>query len=103
VHLDRAPRGGLPTRRAIVRRATHAGAHVRLPATARCARACCVGRAAERQRARVCGFLLVKSPAELDAVVAEGPGKVLKGVACESMHETQVAGGPELDGDVGIP
>ena len=49
------------------------------------------------------GFLLVKSPAELEAVVAEGPANILKGVACESVHEMQVAGGPELDGDVGIP
>ena len=49
------------------------------------------------------GFLLVKSPAELEAVVAEGPGNVLKSVACESVHEIQVAGGPELDGDVGDP
>ena len=49
------------------------------------------------------GFLLVKSPAELEAVVAEGPANILKGIACESVHEMQVAGGPELDGDVGIP
>ena len=48
------------------------------------------------------GFLLVKSPAELEAVVAEGP--VPKGLACEIVHEIQVVGGgPELDGDVGIP
>jgi sulfate adenylyltransferase (ADP) / ATP adenylyltransferase len=47
------------------------------------------------------GFLLVKSLAELEAVVAEGPANVLKGVACESVHEIQVAGGPEFDGDVG--
>ena len=38
-----------------------------------------------------------------ESVVVEGPGKVLKGVACESVHEIQVAGGPELDGNVGIP
>jgi len=49
------------------------------------------------------GYLLVKSPAELEAVVAEGPANIPKGVACESVHEIQVAGGPELDGDVGIP
>jgi len=50
------------------------------------------------------GFLLVKSPAELEAVVAEGPANVLKGVACEIVREIQVdGGGPELDGDVGIP
>ena len=49
------------------------------------------------------GFLLVKSPAELRAVVAEGPANILKGVTCESVHGTHVAGGPELDGDVGIP
>ena len=49
------------------------------------------------------GLLLVKSPAKLEAVVAEGPANILKGVACESVHEIQVAGGPELDGDVGIP
>jgi len=49
-------------------------------------------------------FLLVKSPAELEAVVAEGPANVPKGVACEIVHEIQVVGGgPELDGDVGIP
>lgn len=46
------------------------------------------------------GLLLVKSPAELEAVKAEGPGKVLRGVACESVHEMQVADGLELDGDV---
>jgi len=62
--------------------------------------------AASRERLGVnalgfAGFLLVKSPAELDAVVAEGPANVLRGVACESVHEMQVAGGPELDGDVG--
>ena len=49
------------------------------------------------------GFLLVESPAELEAVVAEGPANIFKGVACESVHEIQVAGGPELDGDEGIP
>jgi ATP adenylyltransferase len=47
------------------------------------------------------GLLLVKSQAELEAVGAEGPGNVLRGVACESVHEMQVMGGPELDGDVG--
>jgi len=47
------------------------------------------------------GLLLVKSPAELDALVAEGPVNVLRGVGYESVHELQVAGGPELDGDVG--
>jgi ATP adenylyltransferase len=47
------------------------------------------------------GFLLVKSPDELRAVVEEGPANVLRGVACESVHEMQVAGGPEIDGDVG--
>jgi ATP adenylyltransferase len=47
------------------------------------------------------GLLLVKSAAELEAVRAEGPGNVLKGVGCESVHEMQVAGGPELDGDIG--
>jgi len=52
---------------------------------------------------RFAGFLLVKSPAELEVVVAEGPTNILKGIGCKSMHEIQVAGGPELDGDVGIP
>ena len=47
------------------------------------------------------GLLLVKSADELEAVRAEGPGNVLRGVGCESVHELQVAGGPELDGDVG--
>ena len=47
------------------------------------------------------GLLLVKSPAELEAVRAEGPSNVLKGVGCESVHEMQVVGGPELDGDAG--
>jgi ATP adenylyltransferase len=47
------------------------------------------------------GFLLVKSHEELEAVVSEGPANVLKGVACESVHEIQLAGGPEFDGDVG--
>jgi ATP adenylyltransferase len=48
------------------------------------------------------GFLLVKSPAELEAVVTEGLAKILEDVGCESVHEMQVAGGPELDGDTGI-
>jgi len=39
------------------------------------------------------GFLLVKSPTELDDVWPRVLPNVLKGVAC----------GPELDGDVGIP
>ncbi|KAI0254039.1 ATP adenylyltransferase-domain-containing protein [Lactifluus subvellereus] len=47
------------------------------------------------------GLLLVKSPAELDALTAEGPANVLRAVACESVHELQVSGGPELDGDLG--
>jgi len=47
------------------------------------------------------GLLLVKSHAELEAVRREGPTNVLKDVACESVHELQVAGGPEFDGDVG--
>jgi ATP adenylyltransferase len=47
------------------------------------------------------GFLLVKSPAELEAVRAEGPGNVLRNVACESVHEMQVADGLEMDGGVG--
>ncbi|KAH9979160.1 hypothetical protein BJV74DRAFT_780499 [Russula compacta] len=45
------------------------------------------------------GYLLVKRPSELEAVVAEGPANVLRGVACASVHELQVAGGPEFDGD----
>ena len=49
------------------------------------------------------GLLLVKSPTKLKVVVAEGPTNILKGVACKSVHEIQVAGGPELDGNVGIP
>ena len=40
------------------------------------------------------GFLLVKRPAELEAVVAEGVG-------CESVH--QVTGGPGPDEYIGIP
>jgi len=48
------------------------------------------------------GFLLVKSPTKLKAVVAEGLANILKGIACKSMHEIQLAGGPELDGNVGI-
>jgi len=44
------------------------------------------------------GLLLVKSPAELEAVRAEGPGNILRGVACGSVHEMQVADGLELDG-----
>jgi ATP adenylyltransferase len=47
------------------------------------------------------GLLLVKSPAELEAVKAEGPGNVLRGVACESVHEMQVADGLEFDGNAG--
>ncbi|KAI0266844.1 ATP adenylyltransferase-domain-containing protein [Gloeopeniophorella convolvens] len=45
------------------------------------------------------GMMLVKSPAELAAVRAEGPARVLGGVAIESAHELQVRGGPEFDGD----
>ena len=44
------------------------------------------------------GLLLVKSPAELEAVTAEGPGNVLRSVACGSVHEMQVVDGLELDG-----
>ncbi|KAI9463602.1 ATP adenylyltransferase-domain-containing protein [Lactarius psammicola] len=44
------------------------------------------------------GFLLVKSAAELSAVMAEGPTNVLRAVACASVHDLQVGGGPELDG-----
>jgi len=47
--------------------------------------------------------LFIKSPAGLEAVVAEGPANILQGVACKSVHEIQVAGGPELDSDMGIP
>ena len=46
------------------------------------------------------GFLLVKSEEELRAVTAEGPTNVLKAVACASVHDLQVGGGPEFDGDV---
>jgi len=44
------------------------------------------------------GFLLVKSAAELSAVTAEGPTNVLRAVACASVHDLQVRGGPEFDG-----
>jgi len=44
------------------------------------------------------GLLLVKSPAELDAVRRVGPANVLRGVACESVHELQVVGDLEIDG-----
>ncbi|KAH9957949.1 ATP adenylyltransferase-domain-containing protein [Russula dissimulans] len=47
------------------------------------------------------GLLLVKSPAELDAVRREGPANVLRDVGCESVHELQVVGDLEIDGDVG--
>ena len=47
------------------------------------------------------GLLLVKNPAELEAVKAEGPGNVLRGVACASVHEMQVADGLEFDGNAG--
>ena len=46
------------------------------------------------------GLLLVKSPAELEAVREEGPANVLRDVACESVHELQVVGELEIDGDV---
>jgi sulfate adenylyltransferase (ADP) / ATP adenylyltransferase len=49
------------------------------------------------------GLLLVKSHDELEALVAEGPANLLKAVACESIHELQVSGGPEFDGDLGNP
>jgi len=48
------------------------------------------------------GLLLVKSPAELEAVRTEGAGNVLKDVACGSVHEMQVASGLELEGDVTV-
>jgi len=38
------------------------------------------------------GMLLVKSDPELEAVKAEGVGKILRGVGLESVHELQVAG-----------
>jgi len=46
------------------------------------------------------GYMLVKSQEELQAVVAEGPTNVLKAVACASVHDLQVGGGPEFDGDL---
>ena len=46
------------------------------------------------------GYLLVKSEEELQAVVAEGPTNVLKAVACASVHDLQVGGGPEFDTEV---
>jgi sulfate adenylyltransferase (ADP) / ATP adenylyltransferase len=49
------------------------------------------------------GILLVKSDDELEALIAEGPGNLLKAVTYESMHELQVSGGPEFDGDLGNP
>ncbi|KAF8919900.1 ATP adenylyltransferase-domain-containing protein [Mucidula mucida] len=38
------------------------------------------------------GMLLVKSDAEMEAVKAEGVGKILRGVGLESVHDLQVAG-----------
>lgn len=46
------------------------------------------------------GMLLVKCEEELNAVVEEGPAKILADVGCKSVHEEQVKGGPELDGDI---
>ncbi|KAI0318386.1 HIT-like domain-containing protein [Amylostereum chailletii] len=45
------------------------------------------------------GLLLVKSMDEFEAVKKEGPTTILKGVACESVHDLQVQGTSELDGD----
>ena len=45
------------------------------------------------------GMLLVKEDAELEAVKKEGPVKILRGVGCESIHDLQVQGSLELDGD----
>lgn len=38
------------------------------------------------------GMLLVKSECELEAVINEGPAKILRGVSLESVHDTQVEG-----------
>ena len=46
------------------------------------------------------GMLLVKCEEEMQAVIEEGPAKILAGVGCKSVHEEQVKGGPELDGDI---
>ncbi|KZV73262.1 ATP adenylyltransferase [Peniophora sp. CONT] len=46
------------------------------------------------------GMLLVKCEEEMNAVIEEGPAKILASVACKSVHEEQVKGGPELDGDM---
>ncbi|KAI0062878.1 ATP adenylyltransferase [Artomyces pyxidatus] len=45
------------------------------------------------------GLMLVKSPEELEAVKKEGPLNILKGVGVTSVHDLQVAGGPEFDGE----
>ncbi|KAI0027818.1 HIT-like domain-containing protein [Vararia minispora EC-137] len=47
------------------------------------------------------GMLLVKSKRELQAVLKEGPVSILRGVGCASVHDAQVSGGPEVDGDIG--
>ncbi|VDC01667.1 unnamed protein product [Peniophora sp. CBMAI 1063] len=46
------------------------------------------------------GMLLVKCEEEMDAVIKEGPAKILSSVGCKSIHEEQIRGGPELDGDI---
>jgi ATP adenylyltransferase len=38
------------------------------------------------------GMLLVKSEGELDAVISDGPVKILRGVGVESVHDQQVIG-----------
>ena len=38
------------------------------------------------------GMMLVKSERELEAVKIEGVGKILRGVALDSVHELQVQG-----------
>jgi ATP adenylyltransferase len=47
------------------------------------------------------GLLLVKSPPELEAVRAEGPVHVLRGVGYASVHEEQVKGGLHERDEVG--
>lgn len=38
------------------------------------------------------GMLLAKSEQELQVIESEGPGKILKGVGLESVHDAQVEG-----------
>ncbi|KAH9986573.1 hypothetical protein BJV74DRAFT_988473 [Russula compacta] len=106
VDLDGAVRGGLPDGRALrTTCCSRSDTCVRLSATTRGATASSLPATREPLGVNVnvsvnalgfAGYLLVKRPSELEAAVAEGTGQRAQG---RRVHELQVAGGPEFDGD----